>query len=100
MISNISTKEKRKFDVALINSCIVHWYMRNIDDTFDSYMDRINNYLEWMGKLPSRRVEYNAMKFVKDFINKHKLTDEFLRTYCSELEYNNPRSEWRDNLRR
>lgn len=100
MISNISNKEKHKFDVALINSCMVHWYMRKMDDTFDSYMDRINNYLEWMGKLPSRRVQYNALKFAKDFINKYKLTDEFLRSYCSELKHNNPRSEWRDKLRR
>ena len=99
MMSNISAKEKRKFDIALINSYIIYWYMRHIDDTFDSYMDRINNYLEWMGKLPSRRVEYNAMKFVKEFINKHKLTDEFLRAYCRELEHNNPRREWLDNLR-
>ena len=97
MISNISDKEKRKFDVALINSCIVYWYM---DGTFDSYMDRINNYLEWMSKRPSERVKYNAMKFVKEFINKHKLTDEFLGAYCGELEHNNPRSEWCDKLRR
>lgn len=74
--------------------------MRNIDDTFDSYIDRINSYLEWMGKRPSERVKYNAMKFVKDSINKHKLTDEFLRAYCHELKHNNPRREWRDNLRK
>lgn len=99
MLSNISDKEKHKFDVALINSGIVHWYMRKIDDTFDSYMNRINDYLEWIGKLPSRRVEYNGMKFVKEFINKHKLTDEFLRTYCHELERDNPRREWRNVIR-
>ena len=29
MMSNISNKEKRKFDVALINSCIVYWYVNN-----------------------------------------------------------------------
>lgn len=99
MISNISNKEKHKFDVALINSCIVYWYMRHMDGTFDSYMDRINNYLEWMSKRPSERVKYNAMKFVKEFINKHKLTEEFLRTYCRELEHNNPRREWRNVIR-
>ena len=38
----ISTKDKNKFDVALINSCVVYWYMKNMDDTYDSYMDRIN----------------------------------------------------------
>lgn len=100
MISNISNKEKRKFDIALINSCIVYWYMeKKMDGTFDSYMERINNYLERMSKRPSERVKYNAMKFVKDFINKYKLTDEFLRKYCHELEHNNPRSDWRELLK-
>lgn len=99
MMSNISNKEKHKFDIALINSCIVYWYMRHMDGTFDSYMDRINNYLEWMSKRPSERVKYNAMKFVKEFINKHKLTDKFLRKYCHELEHNNPRREWRNVIR-
>ena len=99
MILNISNKEKHKFDVNLINSGIVHWYMRKMDDTFDSYMDRINNYLEWMSKRPSERVKYNALKFAKDFINKYKLTEEFLRSYCYELERNNPRREWRNVIR-
>ena len=70
MLSNISNKDKKKFDVALINSCVVYWYMKNMDGTYDSYMDRINNYLEWMESRPSDRTKYNAMKFVKDFINK------------------------------
>ena len=100
MISNISNKEKHKFDVALINSCIVYWYMRRMDGTFDSYMDRINNYLEWMSKRPSERVKYNAMKFVKEFINKHKLTEEFLRVYCYNLKNNNPRNDWRKLIRK
>lgn len=38
MLSNISNKEKRKFDIALINSCIVYWYMKNMDGTYDTYM--------------------------------------------------------------
>ena len=46
MLSNISNKDKKKFDVALINSCAVYWYMRHMYGTYDSYMDRINNYLE------------------------------------------------------
>ena len=99
MISNISNKEKHKFDIALINSCIVYWYMMNMDGTFETYISRINNYLEWMSKRPSERVKYNSMKFVKDFINKYKLTDEFLRTYCHELKHNNPRSEWHNVIR-
>lgn len=94
MLSNISNKDKKKFDIALINSCIVYWYMKNMDGSYDSYMDRINNYLEWMESRPSDRTKYNAMKFVKDFINKHKLTDEFLREYCFSLEHDNPRAEW------
>lgn len=98
MLSNISNKDKKKFDVALINSGAVYWYMQNMDGTYDSYMDRINNYLEWMANRPSEKVAYNAMKFVKEFINKHKLTDEFLRSYCSELEHNNPRAQFRDKL--
>lgn len=100
MLSNISNKDKKKFDIALINSCIVYWYMENMDGTYDIYMDRINNYLEWMESRPSDKTKYNAIKFVKDFINKHKLTDEFLREYCFNLEYNNPREEWNKKLRK
>lgn len=95
MLDNIPYKEKRKFDIALINSCIVYWYMRHMDGTFDTYMERIDNYLEWMQGKPSERVKYNAMKFVKEFIKKYKLTDEFLRAYCHKLEHNNPRSDWK-----
>ena len=94
MLSNISNKDKRKFDIALINSCVVYWYMKNIDGTYKLYMDKINNDLEWLAKRPSDKVKYNAMKFVKDFILKHKLTEEFLREYCSKLEYNNPREDY------
>ena len=100
MLSNISNKDRKKFDIALINSCVVYWYMKNMDGSYDIYMDRINNYLEWMKSRPSDRVKYNAMKFVKEFINKHKLTDEFLREYCFNLEYNNPREEWNKKLRK
>lgn len=99
MLSNISDKDKKKFDVALINSCVVYWYMEKIDGTYDTYMDRINNYLEWMASRPSEKVKYNAMNFIKDFINKHKLTDEFLREYCFNLEHNNPREEWNKKIR-
>ena len=100
MLSNISNKDKKKFDVSLINSCIVYWFMKNMDGTFDSYIDRINNYLECLKSMPSEKVKYNAMKFVKDFILKHKLTDEFLRGYCYNLEHNNPRKLWNDKLRK
>jgi hypothetical protein len=100
MLSNISNKDKKKFDISLINSCIVYWYMKNMDGTFDSYIDRINNYLEWVKSRPSEKVKYNALKFVKDFILKHKLTDEFLRGYCYNLEHNNPRRTWNDKLRK
>ena len=100
MLSNISNKDRKKFDIALINSCVVYWYMKNMDGSYDIYMDRINNYLEWMKSRPSDRVKYNAMKFVKEFINKHKLTDEFLREYCFNLEYNNPREEWNKKIRK
>lgn len=99
MLSNISNKDKKKFDVALINSYVVYWYMQHMDGTYDSYMDRINNYLEWMANRPSESVAYNAIKFVKEFIKKHKLTDEFLRGYCSELEHNNPRANWNKQYR-
>lgn len=99
MLSNISNKDKKKFDIALINSRVVYWYMKNMDNTYESYMDRISNYLEWMANRPSESVAYNAMKFVKEFIKKHKLTDEFLRDYCSKLEHNNPREKFRKHLR-
>ena len=99
-MENISDKDKKKFDVALINSCVVYWYMKNMDGTYDSYMDKINDYLEWMKSRPSEKVKYNALKFVKEFINKHKLTDEFLREYCFNLEHNNPREKWNNRLRK
>lgn len=100
MLSNISNKDKKKFDIALINSCVVYWYMENMDGTYESYMDRINNYLEWKKSKPSEKVTYNALKFVKEFINKHKLTDVFLRKYCYDLEHNNPREKWNKQLRK
>ena len=91
----MTQKEKKKFDIALINSRVVYWYMQKLDGTFDKYLDRINNYLQWMAKRPSEKVAYNAMKVVKDFIDKYNLSDEFLRNYCHTLEYNNPRESWR-----
>ena len=100
MLSNISNKDRKKFDISLINSCIVYWYMKNMDGTFDSYIDKINDYIEWMKARPSEKVKCNAMKFVKDFILKHKLTDEFLREYCFKLERNNPREAWRKQIRK
>lgn len=84
-------KDKKKFDIALINSYVVYWYMQNSDGSFDRYLNRINDYLEWMSKRPSEKVAYNAIKKVKEFINKYELTDEFLRNYCHKLEHNNPR---------
>lgn len=100
MLSNISNKDKKKFDISLINSGVVYLYMENVDRTFDSYIDKINEYLENLKSRPSEKVKYNAMKFVKDFILKHKLTDEFLREYCYNLEHNNPRREWCKQLRK
>ena len=100
MLPTTNNKDKKKFDIALINSCVVYWYMKNMDGTYDSYMDRINNYLEWMKLKPSERVKYNALKLVKDFILKHKLTDEFLREYCFNLEHSNPRAKWNEQLRK
>ena len=91
---------KKKFDVALINSRVVYWYMKNSDGTFDKYLDRINNYLVWLSKKPSEKVAYNAMRVVKCFIVKYDLSDEFLRDYCHELEHNNPREKWNKQLRK
>lgn len=91
-------KNKKKFDIALINSRIVYWYMQNDDGSFEKYIDRINNYLEWLSKKPSEKVCYNAMKIVKKYINDYQLSDEFLRDYCTHLEHNNPRSEWNKKL--
>lgn len=99
MLTNINPKDKRKFDIALINSCVVYWYMKKNDGTYDSYLDRIDNYLEWLSGRPSDKLQYNAMKAVKEFINRHKLTDEFLRTYCFNLEHNNPRETWNRRFR-
>ena len=100
MLSNISNKDKKKFDVALINSSMVYWYMRHMDGSYDTYIDRINFYIEYLQKRPSEKTKYNALKFVKDFIKKYNLTDEFLRTYCYKLEHNNPRKTWRKNFKK
>lgn len=100
MLSNISNKDRKKFDVSLINSGVVYLFMENRDGTFDSYIDRINEYLENLKSRPSEKVKYIAMKFVKNFILKYKLTDEFLRGYCYNLEHNNPRETWRKQLRK
>lgn len=91
----MNDKDKKKFDIALINSRVVYWYMLNDDGSFEKYLDRINDYLEWMSKRPSEKVAYNAMKAVKEFICKYKLSDEFLREYCHTLEHNNPRETFR-----
>ncbi len=90
----MNDKEKKKFNVALINSRVVYWYMQNIDGSFEKYLDRIDNYLEWLSKRPSEKVCYNAMKVVKEFICKFELTDEFMREYCFVLEHDNPRVRW------
>lgn len=95
----INDKDKKKFDIALINSKIVYWYMKNDDGSFDKYMDRINNYLNWLSKRPSDKLTYNAIKKVKKFIDKYQLSDEFLREYCSKLEHNNPRQVWQDLIK-
>ena len=55
IVINMNDKEKKKFDVALINSNVVYWYMKNMDGSFDKYLDRINNYLEWLAKRPSQK---------------------------------------------
>lgn len=96
----LNTKDKKKFDIALINSGVVYWYMRNMDGSFEKYLDRINNCLEWLCKRPSEKLRYNATKTLKELITKYKLTDEFLRGYCYELEHNNPRVKWNQAIRR
>lgn len=90
----MTDKENRKFNIALINSRAVYWYMKNDDGTYESYMDRINSYLEWLPNFPSRKNEFNAMKKVKDYIIKYNISDEFLREYCSKLEHDNPRTKY------
>ena len=90
----MTDKENKKFDIALINSRIIHWYMKNDDGTFESYMDRINNYLEWLSYYPSEKTRFNAMKKVKDYIIKYNMSDEFLREYCSKLEHDNPKTKY------
>lgn len=90
----MTDKDKKKFNIALLNSKVVYWYMLNMDGTFDRYIDRINNYLEWLSKKPSEKVCYNAMKTVKEYICKYDLSDEFMRKYCFELEHNNPKEQW------
>lgn len=95
----INDKDKKKFDIALINSKIVYWYMKNSDGSFEKYMDRIDNYLNWLSKRPSDKLTYNAIKKVKKFIDKYQLSDEFLREYCSKLEHNNPRQAWNNLIK-
>lgn len=93
-MNTMTDKEHKKFDIALINSRVVYWYMKNDDGTFESYMDRINFYLKWLLYYPSEKPRLNAMKKVKEFIIKHNISDEFLREYCSKLEHDNPRTKY------
>ena len=88
----MTDKEHKKFDIALINSRIIYWYMKNDDGTYESYMDRINNYLEWLLDFPSEKTRFNALKKVKEYIIKYNISDEFLRDYCSKMEHDNPRT--------
>lgn len=90
----MTDKENKKFDIALINSRVVYWYMENDDGTYESYMDRINNYLEWLSYYPSEKTRFNAMKKVKDYIIKYNISDEFLRDYCSKMEHDNPKTKY------
>lgn len=90
----MTDKEHKKFDIALINSKVVYWYMKNDDKTFESYMDRINDYLEWLSKKPSEKTTFNALKKVKEYIIKYNISDEFLREYCFKLEHDNPRTKY------
>ena len=90
----MTDKEHKKFDIALINSRIIYWYMKNDDGTYESYMDRINNYLEWLLDFPSEKTRFNALKKVKEYIIKYNISDEFLRDYCSKMEHDNPRTKF------
>ena len=63
--------------------------MKNDDGTYESYMDRINNYLEWLSDFPSEKTRFNALKKVKEYIS-----DEFLRDYCFKLEHDNPKTKY------
>ena len=90
----MTPKEKNKFDIALINSKIIYWYMKNDDGTYESYMDRINNYLEWLSDFPSEKTRFNALKKVKEYIIKYNISDDFLRDYCFKLEHDNPKTKY------
>ena len=90
----MTDKEHKKFDIALINSKIIYWYMKNDDGTYESYMDRINNYLEWLSDFPSEKTRFNALKKVKEYIIKYNISDEFLRDYCFKLEHDNPKTKY------
>ena len=90
----MTDKENKKFDIALINSGMIYWYMKNDDGTFELYIDRINNYLEWLSIFPSEKTRFNALKNVKYYITKYNMSDEFLRDYCFKLEHDNPKTKY------
>ena len=63
------------------------WYIHNQFAAL-SYCQQVLNLL----------IENFADGFSKIEAYKHKLTDEFLRDYCFELEHNNPRAQFRSKL--
>ena len=94
----INDKDKHKFEVALINSKIVYWYMDDLEN--DGYNKRIEEVLNWTNLTKELKQMVKYTRIVKEYIKKYNISETELRSYCFNLEHNNPRSRWQDLIRR
>lgn len=94
----MDAKEKHKFDVALINSHIVYWYIDDLEN--DGYNKRIEECLNWKTSNKELKKQVKYVLEVKKYIEKYGMSEEELRMYCFKLKRDNPRSRWRDVIRK
>lgn len=97
MLSNISNKDKRKFDIALINSCVVYWYMKNIDGTYKLYMENMINIAEILKDCPKGMeldcTMYNGVVTLEQVQPLHTYSIK-IRVKCGDESFTNVLTEY------